>query len=103
MLVDAGKVWFEELDLFDQTVLFIGERIDRRTVPLELFAYDIRDDGYGNVCEMATYVFVNHWGTVLSKKPIEMTDGNTRPIAWDDYGYTGETFRLDDWLARKDK
>lgn len=56
--------------LDEYVVLFTSARIDRKTVPENLFCYDARhdDDCQGIACEIKPYVAVNHWGTILTVK-----------------------------------
>lgn len=98
---NARELEYEGLELFGQTVLFTCLRIDRSTVPEGLHAYDLRhdDDCSGEICEVAPYIMVNHWGTILCREPIELTDGDYRTVTEDDYSYTGEDISLDDYLA----
>lgn len=84
-------------------MLFTCLRIDRSTVPEGLYAYDLRDGDAcsGEICEVAPYIMVNHWGTILCREPIAMTDGSYRAVTEDDYSYTGEEIALDDYLAEQ--
>lgn len=52
--------------------LFTNLRVDRNTMPEGMVAYDVRDgDGDGNFHQVATYVMVNHWGTIIGFDRIE--------------------------------
>ncbi|MGB4091926.1 MAG: LPD28 domain-containing protein [Ruminococcus flavefaciens] len=64
------------------------------------FAYDVRhdDDCNGKIIEVRPYILVNHWGTVICKEPIEMTDIGCKFVEESDYRYTGETCRLFDYI-----
>lgn len=44
-------------------------RVDRRTLPEGWYAFDVRgDEDCGEPCSIEeNYVFVNHWGTILSR------------------------------------
>ena len=60
------------IEIFGKQALFTNMRIDRDTVPKELYAYDCRDDdSTGEICEIAEYVLANHWGTIFFLEPIE--------------------------------
>lgn len=96
-MVDAKKEEFEELELFDQTVLFTCVRVDRDTVPDDLYAYDLRDDCQGNICSVEPHVAVNHWGTVICKQPIEMNEQNYCRVTEDDYSYLGDSMTLNEF------
>ena len=42
---------------------------------------------------------VNHWGTIICKKPIELnTKWNSRFVDSNDYCYLGDTAKLDEYL-----
>ena len=46
MKLNANEETYEMLEICGQMVLFTSARIDRKTVPNELYAYDLRhDDG----------------------------------------------------------
>jgi hypothetical protein len=94
---------YELLEIFGQTVLFTNMRIDRKTVPDELFAYDVRhdDECQGEICEVKPFVMVNHWGTILCKVPIEMSDGDCRFVDENDYSYMGEVSTLDEYMSEQ--
>lgn len=98
--VNVNEPDYERLKILGITVLFTCLRIDRNTVPEGLYAYDLRhdDDCQGNICEIKPFVTVNHWGTILSKKPISMSDGGCRYVTEDDYSYTGESCTLAEFL-----
>ncbi len=75
---DAGKENFELCEIDGKPVAFTNARIDRDTVPEGLHCYDIRDSDLcdGTCAEVKNgHVWVNHWGTVLTKTPYEFEDG----------------------------
>ena len=41
---------------------------------------------------------INHWGTIICKVPIEMTDNGCRYVEYDDYRYMGETCKLAEYM-----
>lgn len=65
---------FEEVTVLDRPMLFTCGRIDRTTVPRSLYVYDVRhdDDQQGLPVEIADHILVNHWGTLLSSRPIRL-------------------------------
>ncbi len=101
MREDARKIEYETLELLGQTVLFTCLRIDRATVPDGLHAYDVRhdDDCTRIMCEIAPHIMVNHWGTVLCREQIELTDNGRRYITEDDYSYLGDEVSLNEYMA----
>lgn len=63
-------------DLFNDEVTYItNHRIDRTTVPEGFYAYDIRhDEDWGNPCTIEPNILVNHYGTILTNRPVEFED-----------------------------
>lgn len=51
--------------------LFTNLRVDRKTLPEGMAAYDVRDSCDGNFYQVANYVMVNHWGTIIGFDRIE--------------------------------
>ena len=79
MKVNAAEEDFELMELFGQTVLFTNMRVDRSTVPQDLYVYDVRhdDDCTGEICEIKPAVMVNHWGTIICKELLRWTKSGT--------------------------
>ena len=96
---NTGKENFELAMLDDYAVLYTGSRIDRNTVPKNLFCYDVRhdDDCRGIACEIKPYVAVNHWGTILTKTEIPMTEGGSY-YPREDMNYLGETLTVEEYM-----
>lgn len=67
---------FELAEIDNVEVLFINHRIDRKAVPLGLYCYDVRESGgfSGIPATLEKFVAVNHWGTILSKKPFPLDE-----------------------------
>lgn len=101
--IHASKDVYELLEICGQTVLFTNARLDRETVPEGIYAYDLRHDDLcqGNICEIKPFVMVNHWGTILCREPMEMTDGECLYVSEDDYGYLGESVTLEEFLHQQ--
>ena len=72
---DAMKEVFEEVTVLDKPMLFTCQRIDRATVPKGLYMYEVRhdDDMRGDPVEIANWIMVNHWGTLISNEPLKLT------------------------------
>lgn len=101
MKVNAAEEDFELMDMLGQQVLFTNMRVDRDTVPQDLYVYDVRhdDDCTGEICEIKPFVMVNHWGTIICKEPIELdSKWNSRFVDNDDYSYLGDSVKLDEYL-----
>lgn len=65
---------FEEVTVLGRPMLFSCLRIDRDTVPKGLYLYEVRhdDDRQGLPVEIAERIVINHWGTLLSSRPIRL-------------------------------
>ena len=101
MKVNAAEESFELIEIFGKTVLFTNMRVDRDTVPQDLYVYDVRhdDDCTGEICEIKPSVMVNHWGTIICKEPIEMDEfWHSKFVDKDDYSYLGDSVKLDEFI-----
>lgn len=83
--------------------LFIDYRVDRSTVPEELYMYEIADgDGDGCFARIQEGVLVNFWGTLIGPAPLELDECGSIPAYYPNYGsyeYEGELWydeELDD-------
>lgn len=73
MTRDARKENFMLVDMDGYICLFTNARLDRDTIPADLYCYDVRDaDCDGTFAEVQRFVMVNHWGTIICKEPIPM-------------------------------
>ena len=72
--LDASKAKFEMVTVLDQPMLFTCCRVDRDTVPESMHVYEVRhdDDMRGDPVEISDWIRVNHWGTLLTSKPIRL-------------------------------
>ena len=82
MMVDARNEDFELAEIDNVVVIFTNARIDRDTVPFDLYCYDVREsEGFsGDPVMLEKVVVVNHWGTVLSKKTFPLEDDAYYPL-----------------------
>jgi len=95
--INANEADYERFELLGHDALFTCLRIDRKSLPEGLHAYDLRDeDSTGEICELKSHVMVNHWGTVIVKEKI---DGADEGIVLEDkdYNYLGEEMTLDEF------
>ena len=76
MTFNAMTEHYEEITVCGKPALFTSIRIKRDTVPDGLYAYDVRhdDECRGIPCEIAPFVMVNHWGTIILAEPLELPD-----------------------------
>ena len=82
MTFDAMTERYEEITVCGKPALFTSIRIKRDSVPAGLYAYDVRhdDECRGIPCEIAPFVMVNHWGTIILAEPLELPDDGRRYI-----------------------
>lgn len=73
---------YEEITVCGKPALFTNFRIKRDTVPDGLYAYDVRhdDDCRGIPCEIAPFIMINHWGTIILAEPLELPNDGRRYI-----------------------
>lgn len=95
--VDDGD--WELFRIFGRDALFSNYRIDRSTVPKQLYAYDLRDrdDLSGIPSELKSRVTANHMGTVLVKAPFENADDGII-INLEDYDFVGGECDVRDFI-----
>lgn len=102
MRENAHLITFEDIELFGQHVLFADVRIDTASLPHNIYFYELRDDGYGNICSIEPQVRVNFEGTVLSSKEIKFAHSDTNKpwseIVPDDMNYLGTDNTLSDYM-----
>lgn len=104
--IDAREETFEEVTAFDKPMLFTCLRIDRDTVPKGLYVYEVRhdDDMQGRPVEIAERILVNHWGTLLSNKPIRLFSApggrSCRMIGAEDWNYEDVGSTLQKYLKQ---
>lgn len=95
--LDAKTERYDLAEIDGRVVLFTNMRLDRDTVPADLFCYDVRDsdDLDGSMAEVKPFILVNHWGTILSKEPFPLGEyGSYYP---EDWGYMGEGMTLSEF------
>ena len=104
MAADARKERFEKAVIDGTEVLFTNIRIDRSTVPENLFCYDIREtDGFSGVsASVERYVWVNHWGTILSAEAFPLINGRYE-IKGDDIEYLVEFWTVEDYVEHESR
>lgn len=93
-MVSAEEENFELVMMDEYPVLFTCARVDRSSVPENLYCYEVRHDDccQGIVCEVKPHVAVNHWGTILSKTEIPLETGSYYPK--EDFNYLGNAMSL---------
>ena len=73
---------FEPIILFNKLVLFTERRIPTSSIPKGIFRYEVRqyDECRGIMCEIGKKILINHWGTILSSKEINLDHDGYRSI-----------------------
>lgn len=101
MRVDATKIKWEKVDVFNKEGLFTGYRVDRNTVPDGYTMYEVRhdDECAGDPVQIANWIMVNFWGTLLVKEPFNFIPSPNNNAYLDidpenDWSYTGENVSL---------
>ena len=90
MTFHAMTEHYEEITVCGKPALFTSIRTKRDTVPDGLYTYDVRhdDECRGIPCEIAPFVMVNYWGTIILAEPLELPDDGRRYINEDtDWNY----------------
>lgn len=71
--LDARAERYTLINMDGHICLFTNMRLDRDTIPEGLHCYDVRDaDANGEFAEVAPFVLVNHWGSLITKEPIPL-------------------------------
>lgn len=79
---DPNNNYYELMKIFDIPVLFTPARINLSNVPKGLYRYEVRhdDECQGIMCQLGQGIRINHWGTILSNKPIKLGEDGYRDI-----------------------
>ena len=108
MRVNALETTFEEVTVFGIPMMFTCLRVNHQTVPKGLYLYEVRhdDDMQGIPSQIGEWILVNHWGTLLSNKPLKLEpnfDGSNAYCNIDaelDWNYEGENITVEEYLSR---
>ena len=98
--VDAKETCWEKVEVLGREGLFTCLRVDRNTVPEGWYMYEVRhdDECQGEPVEIALWVMVNHWGTLLVKEPFDLEKSQITNNAYlyidqeEDWNYLGEIY-----------
>ena len=105
---NAMEETFEDVTVFGIPMLFACYRIDRDTVPRGLYMYEVRhdDDGRGDPVQIANWIVVNHWGTLISSEPLKLKPSPTTNNAYlninpnEDWNYEGVCSTISEYMKR---
>ena len=106
--VDVRTESFENVTVLNRPMLFTCLRCDRDTLPKGMYMYEVRhdDECQGIPCEIAEHVLVNHWGTLITNKPVSLDSGviGERPYRLlneeTDWNYEGTETTLKEYMKR---
>lgn len=104
---DAMQEQYERVTVLGLPMLFTNSRIDRETVPKGLFLYEVRhdDDQQGDPVQIGKWIMVNHWGTLISNKPVKLEPSPSIDNAYrdidpeNDWNYEGEEATIQEYIA----
>jgi hypothetical protein len=99
---------FENVTVLNHPMIFTCLCIDRSTVPEGLYMYEVRhdDDCQGDPVQIANCIMVNHWGTLISNKPIRLepsANGNNAYRDIDpenDWNYEGTLTSIKEYMEK---
>ena len=100
--IKAMDCQYEACTLYGKTVLFTSIRIDASTVPKGLYLYEMRrgdEDGFEPV-QLAKGILINHFGTILSRKPIKLDHSGYRDIHENDFEYQNKALTIEKFIKK---
>lgn len=106
--INAMEETYEEVTVLGKPMLFTCLRIDRGSVPKGYFLYEVRhdDDQRGDPVQIANWIMVNHWGTLISNRPIKLEKSSVVNNAYrdidpeTDWNYEGVECTLKEYMAK---
>ena len=77
---------YQEIEIFDIPGLFSNGRIDAADIPEGLYRYDLRGSDYdpGDPVTVEERVVVNHAGSILTAKPLNIPEGGSLRLTEDE-------------------
>ena len=76
MRKNANEIIYDEITLLGIPALFTDWRVDRMTVPPNMFLYEVRhaDEDWGDPCQLARGILVNFYGSILTAEPMKLSE-----------------------------
>lgn len=81
---NAMEMEYEPYSIFGRDALFTDVRIDRHSVPMGIYAYDVRHDDAGEPCMLEHSVHAHFYGSVILNQPIALGKYGCKAIRNDD-------------------
>lgn len=108
MSVNAMKETFEDVTVLGHPMLFVCARVERDTVPAGLYMYEVRhdDDCQGDPVQIANWIMVNHWGTLISNKQVRLEPSKNGNNAYryidpeNDWNYEGIVTTVKEYMEK---
>lgn len=96
---------FERIEIFGRKALFANCKLELSNLPKNVFCYDLRHDGRGNLHTLELYVRNNFAGSVIAFEqiPLTSTAGVEKKIRNDDITHTGEYTTLSESMKKSGK
>lgn len=91
---------FEEVTFREIPAMFTCLRVKRADIPAGMYRYELREED-GEICQLSTFILVNHFGTLLTSQPIQLPvltcmDCSSKDLAFGE----GECNSLQQFLAK---
>ena len=99
MTLRADAASYEKMEVLGFDAIRTGSRLIRDSIPEGLYAYDLKTDDVGNICEISPKVDKNHYGTILCREPLPLKNGSLK-IRTDqpDYHFLCENASLQEFM-----
>lgn len=107
MRYHADELYYEKVKISGVEAFYTSERVQRDSVPENLYQYEIRQDDEctGEVTQIARGIWVNYFGTLLCKEKLEEVETHgTMYISDGDLRWMPDRSRtLEEWLRKEKK
>lgn len=86
---NANEQTYQEVTIMGRPALFTELRIDRATVPEDVYRYELRhsDEDWNEPVELSRSIAVNYYGTVLTREPFQLPVEGWLPIEPDSLSF----------------
>lgn len=94
---------YEKVFLLGKEALFTNFRLDPKTIPKDIYYYDIRGNETNEFSMLEKKVLVNHCGTILVKEPFLELEVKEYINIKDEIDFIGEEITLDEFISKLSK